>query len=83
MSTDMELINKIEAQISELENRFKKNSDFISSANVSMEKLSADKISATNDSNIINGALQAFRGVLVELKGPVNPANDTPVVINE
>lgn len=65
---NMELINKIEAQISELESRFKKNSEFVVNANAILEKTSADKLSAINDSHIINGALQAFGGVLKELK---------------
>jgi len=65
---NMELINKIEAQISELESRLKKNSEFVLNANANLEKISADKVSALSDSNIINGALQAFGAVVKELK---------------
>jgi molybdopterin-guanine dinucleotide biosynthesis protein A len=67
---NMEIINKIEAQISELESRLKKNNEFIVNANASLEKLSTDKASVLGDSNIINGALQAFGAVLKELKEP-------------
>ena len=66
----MELISKIEAKISDLEAQFKKNSDFIVSANSNIDKLVSDKALATNECNIINGAIQMARGVLSELKNP-------------
>jgi hypothetical protein len=69
----MELINKIEAKISELENQFKKNTDFIVSANSSIDKLVADKNSATSECNVINGMVQAFRGVIAEVKAMLSP----------
>jgi len=62
------VISKIEANISELEARFKKNNEFISSATASMDKLKADRENAINDSNILNGALQAFHSNLKDLK---------------
>lgn len=81
---DMELISKIEAKISDLEAQFKKNSDFIASANSAMDKLVSDKNLATNECNMINGALQMAKGVLTEMSAPkaeVIPC-DPEVVIN-
>ena len=70
----MELINKIEAKISELEAQAKKNSDFISSASASMEKLISDKTAATNEWMGINGAIQMGKGVIAELKVMLSPS---------
>ncbi len=67
---NMELINKIEAKISDLEAQFKKNSDFIVSANSAMEKLVSDKSLANNECNMINGAIQMAKGVLTEMNAP-------------
>ena len=67
---NMELINKIEAKISDLEAQFKKNSDFIASANAAMDKLVSDKALANNECNMINGAIQMARGVLTEMSPP-------------
>lgn len=67
---NMELINKIEAKISELESQFKKNSDFIVSANSAMDKLVSDRALANNECSKIDGALQMARGVLAEMNQP-------------
>jgi chromosome segregation ATPase len=69
----MELISKLESKIADLEAQFKKNSDFIGSANAAMEKLVSDKTLANNECNMIHGAIQMAKGVLTELKGPEAP----------
>lgn len=71
----MELINKIEAKISELEAQAKKNSDFIASASTSMDKLMSEKTNATNEWIGINGAIQMGRGVIAELKAMLSPSS--------
>lgn len=76
-----EVISKIEANISELENRFKKNNEFIASASSSIDKLKVDRKNAINDSNILNGALQAFNSDLKDLKEclPVSAVNEVDI----
>lgn len=63
---NMELIKKIESNIKELEDRARKNGDFIVNANSSIEKLNAEKTTITDETNRIMGALQAFRFILSE-----------------
>ena len=72
----MELIGKIEADIAELESRFKKHSEFISKANASIEQLSSDKVLATNELNKIDGAVQMAKAILSNLKQPVPSSNE-------
>ena len=74
----MELISKVEAKIADLEAQFKKNSDFIISANAAMDKLVSDKNLANNECNMINGAIQMARGVLTELQAEVNAPEVLP-----
>lgn len=62
----MDFIKKIESNISELEERFKKNTEFVSNTNASIERLTAEKMSITDETNRIAGALQAFRFALSE-----------------
>jgi len=59
-------LENIEKQIKELEERFQKNADYISQITSNIEKLAADKLNAIKDSNIVNGAIQAYRNVVAE-----------------
>ena len=68
---NMEVINKIEASISELEARLKKNNEFVGSVTANVEKLLSDKATTVSDSNVTSGAIQAFNVVLKELKSGV------------
>lgn len=64
---EMDLSKKIEARISELEKRSKELSDFINGATANMKKLLSEKSKANDESNAINGAIQAFKSVLGEI----------------
>jgi len=75
---NMEVINKIEAKISELEAQFKKNSDFIASANTAMDKLVSDRSLANAECNKLDGAVQMARGILAEMKAGDAPAQALP-----
>jgi len=66
----MDVINKIETQISELENRQKRANDLIANIVVSMKNLRKEKVKSQDESNAISGAIQAFKGVLAELNLP-------------
>lgn len=65
---NMEIINKIETQISELEGRLKRNNDLIGNLVMSIKNLSKEKAKSHDESNAISGAIQAFKGVLAEVK---------------
>jgi predicted nucleic acid-binding Zn-ribbon protein len=66
----MEVINKIETQISELENRQKRANDLVANIVVSMKNLRKEKTKSQDEFNAISGAIQAFKGVLAELNKP-------------
>lgn len=62
----MDFIKKIEENISELEARFKKNTEFVNNANASIDSLTTQKLGITDEINRISGALHAFRFALSE-----------------
>jgi len=64
----LELLKNLTKEIANLEERFKKNSDFISNVAASIEKLGSDKVNAIADSHLVTGALQAYKNVEAELK---------------
>ncbi len=64
---NMELINKIEERISELEKRAKEVMDFSNNATANIKRLKSEKAKALDESNVIAGAVQAFKGVLAEV----------------
>ncbi len=65
---NMEIINKIETQISELESRLKRNNDLVGNLVMSIKNLKKEKSKSHDESNAISGAIQAFKGVLAEMK---------------
>ncbi len=64
---EKDLAKKIEDRISELETQGKKMVDFANSVTANVEKLLAEKAKAHDESNVIAGAIQAFKGVLSEI----------------
>jgi hypothetical protein len=62
-----DLVKKIEERISELESQGKKIVDFVNGITANVKKLLADKVRANDEANVIAGAIQAFKGVLVEI----------------
>lgn len=57
-------VTELEAKISNLEAELKKHSNYVTEIVQTIEKLLADKANSTNNINIINGAIQAYRDVL-------------------
>lgn len=64
----IELFGKIESQVKDLEERMKKNGEFVNGAVASIEKLTSDKVAAISDSHVVGGAIQAYKNVMDELK---------------
>ena len=65
---NMEVINKIETKISELENRAKKTNEFLGNIIINLKSLRKEKVKAQDEINTLAGALEAFKGTLSELK---------------
>ena len=65
---NMEVINKIETKISELENRAKKTNEFLGNIIINLKSLRKEKVKAQDEINTLSGALEAFKGTLSELK---------------
>ena len=64
---EMDLVKKIETRVSELEKRSKEIVDFINGATASIKKLVAERAKATDESNSLNGAIQAYKSVIGEI----------------
>jgi hypothetical protein len=64
---EMDLVKKIEARISELETQYKKMVDFVNGATANIKKLVAERTKATDESNALSGAIQAFKSVIGEI----------------
>lgn len=77
-----EMISKIEAKISELENKVKQNSDIIGNLLMSIENQSSEKIRVQTESTFLSGAIQAFKTTISELQSS-DPEKHFPVEIIE
>lgn len=64
---EMDLVKKIETRISDLEKRSKELSDFINGCAASIKKILTEKSKATDESNAVLGAIQAFKSVIGEI----------------
>lgn len=64
---EMDLVKKIQTRISDLETQSKKMVDFINGATASIKKIVDERIKATNESNVLSGAIQAFKSVIGEI----------------
>jgi septal ring factor EnvC (AmiA/AmiB activator) len=60
----MTFLSDVEQKISNLEAELKKHSNYVTEITQAVEKLLSDKATSSNNINIINGALQAYRDVL-------------------
>lgn len=63
-----ELIGKIEAKISELENKVKQNNDTVGTLTMSMESQSLEKTRIQNESTFLSGAIQMAKAMITELQ---------------
>ncbi len=64
----LELVQGIEQQLVQLEAKLKSNVDMSRNISEAMTKMQADKVNAEDEAKIINGAIQAYRNVVVEMK---------------
>lgn len=69
----LKVIQGIETQLKTLEDRLKKNSEYVAQVSSTIEKLSADKLNAIKDCDVVNGAIQAYKSVVNELKADTVP----------
>ena len=63
-----EMVSKIEAKISELENKIKLNNDTIGNLLMSIENQSSEKTKVHTESTFLSGAIQAFKTMIAELQ---------------
>lgn len=63
-----EMVSKIEAKISELENKVKQNNDAIGNLLISIENQSSEKTRVQTESTFLSGAIQAFKTIISELQ---------------
>jgi hypothetical protein len=71
-----DLVSKIEAKISELQNQVKSHGSYINEIAAAIEKMTADKATSSNNINIINGAIQAYTDIMNVLKASESAEND-------
>lgn len=76
----MTFLSDLEQKISNLEAELKKHSNYVTEITQAVEKLLGDKASSSNNINIINGAIQAYRDILNSSKTSGSAQADTTVV---
>ncbi len=80
------LILEIKAEMTKLEDKLAKSFDYVKSIVEAIEKMGSDKITASNEANIISGALQAYRNVVSEyekIHGVVEEVEDVSEAVLE
>jgi len=73
-----EMISKVEAKVSELENKVKQNNDAVGNLIMSIDSQTAEKIRIQNESTFLSGAIQGFKTMISELK-TFEPEKTSPV----
>lgn len=64
----MNLVKELEGKISNLEAEIKKHNNYVTEISQMIEKLLADKANSSNNLNILNGAIQAYKDVINGVK---------------